>query len=80
MTCWSCRTCWHAPPLTATSRACYSEREVNDLLNAWHLFGNHCALRRALINMRLLQRKPDAEAMAWLRARSPKPRRRPLVN
>lgn len=77
------------------ARRKYSEREVNDLLNAWHLFGDHCTLRRELINMRLLQRKadgsqyrkvparPDAEAMAMLRAlraKSLPARQRPLVN
>jgi hypothetical protein len=77
------------------SRRKYSEREVNELLNAWHLFGDHCTLRRELVNMRLLERKsdgseyrkvparPDAETMALLRAlraRRPKPMRRPLVN
>ena len=62
------------------SRRKYDEREVNELLNAWHLFGDHCTLRRELINMRLLERKsdgseyrkvqarPDAETMAMLRA------------
>jgi hypothetical protein len=37
----------------------YDEREVNELLNAWHLFGDHCTLRRELITMQLLTRKPD---------------------
>jgi len=62
------------------TRRKYDEREVNELLNAWHLFGDHCTLRRELINMRLLERKsdgseyrkvparPDAETMAMLRA------------
>lgn len=62
------------------ARRKYSEREVNDILNAWHLFGDHCTLRRELVNMRLLERKsdgseyrkvsarPDAETMAMLRA------------
>ena len=25
----------------------------------WHLFGDHCTMRRELITMGLLQRKPD---------------------
>ena len=77
------------------ARRKYSEREVNEILNAWHLFGDHCTLRRELVNMRLLERKPDGseyrkvparpdvETMALmraLRARAPKPTRRPLVN
>lgn len=72
------------------TRRKYTEREVNDILNAWHLFGDHCTLRRELVNMRLLERKsdgseyrkvaarPDTETMALLRAlraRSPKPGR-----
>ena len=77
------------------ARRKYTEREVNEILNAWHLFGDHCTLRRELVNMRLLARKPDgseyrkvparpdAETMALmraLRARAPKPSRRALVN
>ena len=73
----------------------YTEREVNELLNAWHLFGDHCTLRRELINMKLLTRepdgsvyrklpaRPDAETMALmraLRARQPRAVPRPLIN
>jgi len=62
------------------SRRRYTEREVNEILNAWHLFGDHCTLRRELVTMRLLERKSDGseyrkvparpgpEAMALLRA------------
>lgn len=58
----------------------YSEREVNDILNAWHLYGDHCTLRRELVNEKLLARRPDGteyrklprrpepEAMALMRA------------
>ncbi|HJV95391.1 MAG TPA: DUF2087 domain-containing protein, partial [Albitalea sp.] len=60
-----------------------------------HLFGDHCTLRRELVEMKLLARKsdgseyrklparPDAEAMALLRAlraRSPEPLRGRRVN
>lgn len=70
------------------ARRKYTEREVNDVLKAWHLFGDHCTLRRELVEMHLLERRsdgseyrklparPDAEAMALLRAlrtRSPEP-------
>jgi hypothetical protein len=74
------------------TRRKYSEREVNDILNAWHVYGDHCTLRRELITARLLARKsdgseyrklaarPDAEAMALLRAlRSREPQARPRV-
>jgi hypothetical protein len=37
----------------------YSEREVNEILKAWHTYGDHVTLRRELINHRLLTRKSD---------------------
>ena len=40
----------------------YTEREVNTLLNAWATFGDPVTLRRELINMKLLARKPDCSA------------------
>ena len=58
----------------------YSERDVNDILNAWHLFGDHCTLRRELVDLQLLTRRsdgseyrksparPDAETAAMLRS------------
>ena len=58
----------------------YSEREVNEILNAWHLYGDHCTLRRELVNEKLLARhsdgseyrklprRPPPEAMALMRA------------
>ncbi len=58
----------------------YSEREVNEVLKAWHLFGDHCTLRRELVEMKMLERtdggaeyrklprRPDAEAMALMRS------------
>jgi hypothetical protein len=36
----------------------YSEREVNEVLNTHHAFGDHCLLRRELIEMKLLTRTP----------------------
>ena len=62
------------------ARRVYTEAEVNQVLRAWHLFGDHATLRRELINHRLMTRKPDcsdyrkvvlrpdAEAQALLRA------------
>ncbi|MFG5406969.1 DUF2087 domain-containing protein [Piscinibacter sakaiensis] len=56
----------------------YREAEVNAVLNDLHLFGDHCTLRRELVNMKLLWRsdggaeyrrvpaEPDAEARALL--------------
>lgn len=37
----------------------YTEKEVNQVLNAHHTFGDQATLRRELINMKLLGRKPD---------------------
>lgn len=58
----------------------YTEAEVNTILRARHAFGDHCTLRRELVNMKLLTRtpdgavyrkcpaRPDAETTALLRA------------
>jgi hypothetical protein len=39
----------------------YSEREVNEVLNAHHAFGDHCLLRRELVEADLLARTPGGE-------------------
>jgi hypothetical protein len=41
------------------SRRVYTEPEVNEVLKAWHTWGDHVTLRRELINDRLLTRKSD---------------------
>ena len=58
----------------------YREREVNEILNAWHTFGDHCTLRRDLVTQGFLARtadsavytklpaRPDADGMALMRA------------
>lgn len=58
----------------------YTEREVNEVLNAHHAFGDHCLLRRELVELKLLERtpggaqyrkmaaRPDAGTAALLRA------------
>ena len=58
----------------------YTEREVNGVLNAHHAFGDHCLLRRELIEMKLLARttggvqyhklaaRPEPEVAAFLKA------------
>ena len=73
------------------ARRVYTEREVNQVLKAWHLYGDHVTLRRELINHKLLTRKsdcseyrkllvePDEEARALLQAlRSPARQVRPV--
>jgi hypothetical protein len=39
----------------------YSEREVNEVINAHHAFGDHCLLRRELVEADLLARTPGGE-------------------
>jgi hypothetical protein len=62
----------------------FTEREISDLLNDWHHFGDHALLRRSLYEYRLVQRtvdgrdyrrieqKPPAELGALLRRAGPK--------
>lgn len=50
-------------------RRVYSEREVNGLIKAWHTFGDHVTLRRALVDYRLLTRKADGAEYRKLPAR-----------
>jgi hypothetical protein len=47
----------------------YSEREVNEILNAHHAFGDHCLLRRELVELKLLERTPGGEQYRKLAAR-----------
>ena len=48
----------------------YSEKDVNGVFNAWHLFGDHATLRRELVNMGLLARKPDC-SVYWKQPHQP---------
>ena len=41
------------------ARRVYTEREVNQILKGWHLYGDHVTLRRELINHQLMTRKSD---------------------
>jgi hypothetical protein len=47
----------------------YSEREVNEVINTHHTFGDHCLLRRELVEMKLLERTPGGEQYRKLAAR-----------
>ncbi len=47
----------------------YTEREVNEVLNAHHAFGDHCLLRRELVVQELLARTPGGEQYRKLVAR-----------
>lgn len=48
----------------------YSEREVNELLKAWTVYGDHVTPRRELVEMGLLARKPDCSAY-WKQPQRP---------
>jgi len=48
----------------------YTEREVNDILNAWNTAGDHATLRRELINWKLLGRESDC-SVYWKERRQP---------
>jgi hypothetical protein len=41
------------------ARRVYTEAEVNRVLKAWHVYGDHATLRRELINHQLMTRKSD---------------------
>ena len=70
-------------------RRVYAEPEVNRVLKAWHLFGDHATLRRELVNHKLVTRKsdcseyrkvalrPDAEVRGLLRALRRRPAESP---
>ena len=51
------------------ARRVYTQREVNDLLNAWATYGDHATLRRELVEMKLLARKPDCSEYRKLPAK-----------
>lgn len=50
-------------------RRTYTEREVNEILKAWHTYGDHVTLRRELINHKLMARKSDCSEYRKLPAR-----------
>ncbi len=50
-------------------RRVYTEAEVNRILKAWHLYGDHATLRRELIEHRLMSRKSDCSEYRKLGAR-----------
>jgi hypothetical protein len=50
-------------------RRVYTEAQVNEVLKAAHVFGDHATLRRELVNHKLLSRKSDCSAYRKLPAR-----------
>ncbi|MBI3349637.1 MAG: DUF2087 domain-containing protein [Burkholderiales bacterium] len=47
----------------------YREREVNQILTAWHGFGDYCTLRRDLVSQKLMARTADSSVYTKLPAR-----------
>jgi hypothetical protein len=47
----------------------YREREVNQILTAWHRFGDYCTLRRDLVTQGLMARTADSSVHTKLPAR-----------
>ncbi|NCT82365.1 MAG: DUF2087 domain-containing protein [Comamonadaceae bacterium] len=47
----------------------YRESEVNQILTAWHGFGDYCTLRRDLVMQKLMARTPDGSVYTKLPAR-----------
>lgn len=43
----------------------YSEKKVNEIINAWHNFGDYFVLRRMLIDYKFLDRTPNG-AKYWV--------------
>lgn len=56
----------------------YTEREVNDILKAWTIYGDHVTPRRELVEMKLLGRKPDCSSY-WKEACRPEDEARALL-
>jgi hypothetical protein len=48
-----------------------TEREINELLNRWHLFGDHAVLRRALFEAGLVDRTQDGRQYRRIEQKPP---------
>ena len=42
----------------------YTEKEINEIIDAWHTFGDYFLLRRELVDHKLLSRTPNG-ARYW---------------
>lgn len=65
-------TMWALWTQFATRRT-YTEKEVNALLNAHHIFGDPATLRRELVGMKLMARKSDCSEY-WKEPQRPEPK------
>lgn len=43
----------------------YNEKEINEIIDIWHTFGDYFLLRRLLIDYKFLERTPDG-AKYWV--------------
>ena len=48
-----------------------TEREINDLLNLWHVFGDHAVLRRAMFEAGLVDRTQDGRRYRRIEQKPP---------
>lgn len=48
----------------------YSEKQVNEILDRWHVFNDRCLLRRELFDYRFLNRRSDCSEY-WLEEKQP---------
>ncbi len=48
-----------------------TEREINELLNLWHVFGDHAVLRRALFEAGLVDRTQDGRRYRRIEQKPP---------
>jgi len=39
----------------------YKEKEINEIINKWHTFGDYFILRRLLIDYKFLERTPNGD-------------------
>ncbi len=53
------------------ARSSFTEKEISELLNDWHLFGDHALLRRELVDNRMMERTPDGRCYKRLEVRPP---------
>jgi len=65
---------WSRVPAAAV----FTEREISQMLQAWHLFGDHALLRRGMVDGRLLSRTQDGREYRRVE-RKPPAELRPLL-
>jgi hypothetical protein len=53
------------------AREVFAERQVNDLMNRWHHFGDYALLRRELIGLGLMRRTPDGREYVRIEQKPP---------